>query len=894
MSPTIVNSGFEDVVLQDGGFTVAQPIPGWQVYDPNNLFTTPGFGSNYATLNPQTISYANEATLGNVSASYLENPIGSGEAGLSQTLPDLLTAGKTYTLRVKVGNPLPDEFTGTGFPGYAVQLLAGGKLLAEDRNTKIVDEGAFITSTVTYQPAANDVNLGQPLEIRLLNILQGTGREVNFNDVSLDVSIPDILNPGFESPSIPADTVAINQTPGWSLYNPYNVVDGNDDSSTATFHAAELYKELFYPQGVPEGNNAVGIFLVKPPGSGVVGLTQKLESTLLQPNTTYTLKFDLGNIAPSADFPLIAGFPGYAVQLRAGDEVVAQTVNEGIPPDGTFAPRMFTYTTSANPRNVGQPLEIRLLNLLQFPGEDVNFDNIRLDINPVIVNAGFEEIPLEDNGFAARNIPGWQVYDPSNLFANQGSNYSTLNPATSSYVAEAPQGNNVAGLYLDNPVGSGIAGISQTLNQVVKAGTTYTLTVDVGNAAPDEFTGIGFPGYGVQLVAGDRVVAQDFNAFRPGRGLFGFSTISYTPRANDPNLGKQLEIRLLNTLTSTGKEVGFDNVRLTESKVPPGLFNEAYYLQNNTDIAGAVGSGLLPSGLEHFNLKGVHEGRTLVTPYFSEASYLQKYADVAAAVTTGAFSSGLQHFLEFGYNEARSPDIGIPGSGDVYLRKYADVGIAVAAGIFKSWYDHFLQFGLAEDRSPTYFDPNDYRLFYADAVAAIADPNDNIVSAFDHFVQIGQFEERLPIFSGTAGNDTIQGFGIKPYLFGVDFEITSADPFNYALLSTGSGEIDTLVGSPGRENFELGYGSTAGNPNPKQFYVGGGAADYAIVRNFERGVDVIELPEPLSNITQQVSGGNLNILAGGDLVGVVEGITTPLTSANGDDFFPQGQTFFLS
>ncbi|MCL1469407.1 hypothetical protein [Argonema antarcticum] len=338
-----------------------------------------------------------------------------------------------------------------------------------------------------------------------------------------------IVNPGFESPVIEPDTVAINQTPGWSLYNPYNVVDGNDDSSTATFHAAELYKELFYPQGVPEGNNAVGIFLVKPPGSGVVGLTQKLESTLLQPNTTYTFKFDLGNIAPSADFPLIAGFPGYAVQLRAGDEVVAQTVNEGIPPDGTFTPRMFTYTTSANPRNVGQPLEIRLLNLLQFPGEDVNFDNIRLEANPVIANGGFEEM----------------------------------------------------------------------------------------------------------------------------------------------------------------------------SKLPPGLFNEAYYLQNNPDIAGAVGAGLLSSGLEHFNLNGVHEGRTEVSLYYDEASYLQRYTDVAGAVTTGAFSSGLEHFVEFGYYEGRYGAGATAQTEDrqaAYLARNADVAQYVTEGIFKSAYDHFIQFGTFEGR----------------------------------------------------------------------------------------------------------------------------------------------------------------------------------------------------
>jgi len=504
-----------------------------------------------------------------------------------------------------------------------------------------------------------------------------------------------IANPGFEEPALEEGTFTDLSVPGWQAYDPFNLIGSEPFSSYGSFNPTSAA----YPGGnVPEGNNTLNIYLEDPPGSGVIGLSQTLPDVLTA-NTSYKLAVDVGNHLPDDFSP--AGFPGYAAQLLAGNEVIAQSTNALNLAEGSFGTATVGYTTKATDRNLGKPLSIRLLHLLQDDARDLNFDNVRLEANPAIANAGFEEIPLEDNGFAARNIPGWQVYDPSNLFANQGSNYSTLNPATSSYVAEAPQGNNVAGLYLDNPVGSGIAGISQTLNQVVKAGTTYTLTVDVGNAAPDEFTGIGFPGYGVQLVAGDRVVAQDFNAFRPGRGLFGFSTISYTPRANDPNLGKQLEIRLLNTLTSTGKEVGFDNVRLTESKVPPGLFNEAYYLQNNTDIAGAVGAGLIDSGLDHFNRFGLNEGRTEVSLYYDEASYLQRYVDVAGAVTTGAFSSGLEHFVEFGYYEGRDGAGGTAQTGDRqadYLGRNADVAQYVTAGIFKSAYDHFVQFGTFEGR----------------------------------------------------------------------------------------------------------------------------------------------------------------------------------------------------
>lgn len=513
-------------------------------------------------------------------------------------------------------------------------------------------------------------------------------------------------------------------------------------------------------------------------------------------------------------------------------------------------------------------------------------------MNLSIANPGFEQITLADNDYAARNVPGWQIYDPSNLFANQGSNYSTLNPATISFPNQATEGGNTLGLYMENPVGSGIAGLSQTLNQVLSAETTYTLNVDVGDPLPDEFTGEGFPGYSIQLLAGGQLIAQDYNTQAIAPGSFISSTLRYTASANDPYLRQPLEIRLLNPLLGTGKEVNFDNVQLYETKLPPKLFDRAYYLQNNPDVAAAVSAGQFISELQHYHIHGIREGRTSITPYFNEVSYLQKYQDVAAAVSAGNFSSGLHHFINHGYDEGRSPDVGVPGSEGIYLGKYPDVAQAMTVGMFKSWYDHFLQSGLVEDRSPTYFDPNDYRLFYADAVAAIEDPNDNIVSAFDHFVRIGQFEERLPIFSGTAGNDTIQGFGNKPYLFGTDFEIASASPPDYAFLSKGVGEIDTLIGSPGRELFELGIGTTPSNPTPTQFYVGGGASDYAIIRNFERGIDAIEIAN--ANFTQQVVGGNLNISVGGDLVAIVEGITTTLTPTTAPDFFPAPGTTLIN
>ncbi len=695
---TIANSAFDDLPLQDGGYTVAQPIPGWNVYDPSGLFTAPNVGSNYATLNPQTLSYANEASLGNVSASYLENPLGSGIAGLSQTLTDVLTAGNTYTLRAEIGNPLADAALGAGFPGYVVQLLAGGKLLAEDLNTRVVPEGAFVTSTVTYTPIANDPSLNQPLEIRLLNPLLDLGREVDFNQISLEAN-PAVANAGFEEPVLADGGYTSRTVPGWELYDPFNLLGTNANSNLGSLNPSALA----YPGQAPQGNNVLATYFENPTGSGIAGVSQTLRQGL-RANTTYRLSVDVGNNA--GDGP---DFPGYAVQLLAGGKVIAQDVNTVRPAIGTFAPTSFTYTTSANDGNVGQPLQIRLLNLLQTPGPEVNFDNVRLDSYAPVANAGFEDVTLADGDFSSRNIPGWQPYDPNNLLSNPDSTYATLNPTQVSYPGAAPEGNNIANIFLENPIGSGQVGIQQTLNRVLTADTTYNLSVNVGNPKPDDFQpDPGFPGYALQLLAGNRVIAQD-NYFPPADPLFGAadegvsttSTVTYSALANNPNLGQPLSIRLINELQEPGKEVGFDNVRLTETKLPRNFFNEAYYLQNNTDIAGAVGAGLIDSGLDHFNRFGLNEGRTEVSLYYDEASYLQRYQEVAGGVGAGIYSSGLEHFLEIGYNEGRDGAGGTAQTGDrqaAYLGRNTDVAQYVTAGIFKSAYDHFVQFGTFEGR----------------------------------------------------------------------------------------------------------------------------------------------------------------------------------------------------
>jgi len=101
--------------------------------------------------------------------------------------------------------------------------------------------------------------------------------------------------------------------------------------------------------------------------------------------------------------------------------------------------------------------------------------------------------------------------------------------------------------------------ISQVLTDVLAVDTLYTLNVEIGNA-----NNIAFGGYGVQLLAGGALLAEDSNTLSPANGYFETSTVTFTALPGHPNLSQTLEIRLL----SLGKETSFDHVRLEANLIP--------------------------------------------------------------------------------------------------------------------------------------------------------------------------------------------------------------------------------------------------------------------------------------------------------------------------------------
>ncbi|MEH2001121.1 MAG: hypothetical protein V7L00_20630 [Nostoc sp.] len=169
------------------------------------------------------------------------------------------------------------------------------------------------------------------------------------------------------------------------------------------------------------------------------------------------------------------------------------------------------------------------------------------------------------------------------------------------------------------------------------------------------------------------------------------------------------------------------------------------------------------------------------------------------------------------------------------------------------------------------FDEQAYLLAYPDVAAAVK--AGSFTSGLQHYEQFGQFEKnRFGFFLGTNGNDTITGFGEGNKLIaGLGFDVLS----NGSTVA-GIGQIDTLIGTQGQDVFLLGHPTLSSlSSTPQQFYVGGGNTDYALIQNFKRGSDKIVLEGAAQNYTSQVINGSLNIsTSSGDLVGIVEGVTS--------------------
>ncbi len=198
---TVINAGFEDVSGQStfNEFTFGIPV-GWNLYDPNNITSTSGVFTG--TLQPNGVDFFSETAPEGDRVAILFNSgaLGAGEYGISQTLGDTLTANTHYELSVDIGD-INSGFAQNGtffdleeFPGYRIDLLAGGQVIAQDNNLLAgsLIEGVFSTATLSFSVADNHALLGQSLGIRLVNLNQIPAGFNTNNSPDLEVDFDNI------------------------------------------------------------------------------------------------------------------------------------------------------------------------------------------------------------------------------------------------------------------------------------------------------------------------------------------------------------------------------------------------------------------------------------------------------------------------------------------------------------------------------------------------------------------------------------------------------------------------------------------------------------------------------------------------------------------------------
>jgi len=203
----VLNPSFEDPVLAEDGYTWGD-VPGWTLVggEATDIEGSGVWNVTLADFDP-VLAPEGENVL---YTEYLPEGIAKGVA---QVLTETFAADTDYTLTAEVGN---SNYYYNG--GYSVQLLAGGTVIAEDNDTLWPEYKTWATSTVAYTyDSADSALVGQPLEIRLLNLEldkdsppAGEVVGVEFDNVTLSYAAS--AEPGVTIPVDPnSDIAAANE-----------------------------------------------------------------------------------------------------------------------------------------------------------------------------------------------------------------------------------------------------------------------------------------------------------------------------------------------------------------------------------------------------------------------------------------------------------------------------------------------------------------------------------------------------------------------------------------------------------------------------------------------------------------------------------------------------------
>lgn len=329
------------------------------------------------------------------------------------------------------------------------------------------------------------------------------------------------------------------------------------------------------------GGTLLWLFNDQPGGAGPT-VRQELADTLYA-DAEYALTVGVGRRLPTD--PYATRYGGYAVELLAGDTVIASSVNAVAPAAGRFTDvTLVVNTRDLDPALLGRPLGVRFGIPEGGDRAVVDYDNVRLaraggvPFTPPgrgvpVTNPSFEAVGLGDGGVTAHagTAFGWEF-----AMSGGGAQGGFWNADAGSYLGAGGAGRPAGGdgptvLWLfDDAADAAGPSAAQTLAEVAEPNTVYRLTAAVGNRFEVDSYAVRWGGYRVELLAGGTVIGSSVNAFTPAPGTFRDVTVTADTTAIDPALlGQPLAVRL--SLTDGGGRAAtdFDHVRLRAEGVTP-------------------------------------------------------------------------------------------------------------------------------------------------------------------------------------------------------------------------------------------------------------------------------------------------------------------------------------
>jgi hypothetical protein len=185
-SLTIINHGFESGLMDEENYLGT--TSDWQSgrYDVNDAAVWIADNQDAVIYRPTTGEYTDPGVVPEgEKVAYVEG-IAGFDNGIRQVLASKLAPNLIYTLNVAIGNPALYNVPPPA-PDYRIEFLAGGVLLASSTGSPPADDSAFGIVAVTYSSGSSPALAGQPLEIRLITVVdpRDDAYEVDFDDVRL-------------------------------------------------------------------------------------------------------------------------------------------------------------------------------------------------------------------------------------------------------------------------------------------------------------------------------------------------------------------------------------------------------------------------------------------------------------------------------------------------------------------------------------------------------------------------------------------------------------------------------------------------------------------------------------------------------------------------------------